>query len=452
MKVGILVRTVRTLAVLAGTVMTAAAAPPLQVTDQDVRLAKEKASAALADFIKTWLPYLGSQKPPRVQAYEKTVNTKGCKQLGPNNAYYCSADNTIYFDELFLAELVKVASARLGTSGDYAAVVVTAHEFGHALAFANLPPVMGGGTTVDAEPIADCFAGAITRQAKNQGSLENGNLSEGLLMLALLGDNPSAESQMLMLAMGQAVHGDPDQRMAGFLRGYYGGPTFCLDTVGRLKPPSPVRLIASVTSVSSSVVSPEATHACTWSNGPDGLRVRNSAAAGSCKLSLLPGSTLLPDHVRIEFTVTSLDNRITRRRSRAGIYHGDGRSTNPRTVFSFETGPAPNPEYVDAKLEAAAGNPPVRGGFFPAYYALSARVNKVGENRLMLDIHHEGKDVYFQQYVNGGAGYFGLFQGTLLRRLGVPTFHEASDEAGVWLREPGDEAVFRDFRVSALSK
>jgi hypothetical protein len=43
-----------------------------------------------------------------------------------------------------------------------------------------------------------------------------------------------------------------------------------------------------------------------------------------------------------------------------------------------------------------------------------------------------------------------IFQGTQQRRLAVPGFSYETDQAGLWLSEPGSEALFKDFRVLAL--
>lgn len=241
-------------------------------------------------------------------------------------------------------------------------------------------------------------------------------------------------------------HGIVEQRHTAFLGGYYGGPGFC--GLGVPKPPTAGRVIATTSLLPPSSISPGRGNICTWSNEPGGLRVRNLSTTGDCMFTLLPDSTMLPDHVRIELTMTRLPNGIAGLGSTGGIYYGDARSAAVLTRFGLDTSVFKNPrtgaketriELVN--IDSGTSTFDLFGTTFASYRFAG---NILGENRLMLDVHHEGKDVYLVEYVNGLPAGFGHWQGVRSSRLG------AEDQAGVWLRYPGSEAIFKDFRVTIL--
>lgn len=129
--------------------------------------------------------------PPGLVPYYGGVYT-GCGVMRSRNAIYCPADNTIYFDEVFVAAQAKRAAAQLGTDGDMAAIGVIAHEMGHAVAM-QLGHISH--VTYQNEATADCLAGVdgwiLTRAA----------------------------------ALG---HGTREQRMQNFKSGLDGGAGACL--------------------------------------------------------------------------------------------------------------------------------------------------------------------------------------------------------------------------------
>jgi predicted metalloprotease len=102
-----------------------------------------------------------------------------------NNAIYCPRDNTIYFDEVFVAAQAKLAAQELGTDGDMAAVGIIAHEMGHAVAM-QLGHIER--STYANEATADCLAGAFTKQAERDGTLEDGDVDEAFFAMSAAGD------------------------------------------------------------------------------------------------------------------------------------------------------------------------------------------------------------------------------------------------------------------------
>ena len=76
---------------------------------------------------------------------------------------YCPNNNTILYDEVFVAGMAKTASNALGTDGDMASVGVIAHEMGHAVA---MQLGHASRSSYQNEATADCLAGAFARAGR----------------------------------------------------------------------------------------------------------------------------------------------------------------------------------------------------------------------------------------------------------------------------------------------
>jgi len=151
--------------------------------------------------------------------------------IGANNAQYCPTANAIYYDEVFVAGMAKLAAHSLGTDGDMATIGIIAHEMGHAVA------MQLGYRTRDSyenESTADCLAGAFTRQAERDGSLEKGDVEEAFYGMSLAGDpEPEATGnrrydRMVRAKLARQAHGTKEQRTDNFRAGLEGGPKVCL--------------------------------------------------------------------------------------------------------------------------------------------------------------------------------------------------------------------------------
>src|SRR5205823_4851090 len=151
---------------LTASLALAAPVPPRDatvVTAADVAAANEKVAAAYGELAVTWrdaLARVGARfVVPEIARYRGAVATS-CGVMRSGNAGYCVRDNTIYYDEIFIAAQQKAAAQALGTDGDMAAVGIIAHEMGHAVAMqlGHLSRY-----TYDNESVADCLAGAFAR-------------------------------------------------------------------------------------------------------------------------------------------------------------------------------------------------------------------------------------------------------------------------------------------------
>ena len=204
------------------------------VTEQDVAASNAKVVMAYNALVVMWGDDFAQRgvrfAPPALVRYRGAVRT-ACGVMNGNNAAYCTARNTIYFDDVFVARQAKDAARDLGTDGDMAAVGIIAHEMGHAVAIQ-----LGADSPVPYynEATADCLAGAFTRRSAQDGSLEPGDLDEAFHGLAAAGDptpqltgNRRIDARITYRAalMG---HGTREQRLANFRAGYDRGAGACL--------------------------------------------------------------------------------------------------------------------------------------------------------------------------------------------------------------------------------
>jgi predicted metalloprotease len=182
---------------------------------------------------------------PRFVPFRGQVPGTGCGTVTENNAYFCPADNTIYFDTSYISALSQDAGRMTGTDGDYAAIAVVAHELGHAVQ-AHLQPYattrQGWSYRVDVnrgERLADCLAGSSTRSAEAAGLLDRTDLGEALAMMRIAGSPElAAPSLRLWIQRHADRHPAPGARYDMFRAGYDKGATACGDVVALLRAPA----------------------------------------------------------------------------------------------------------------------------------------------------------------------------------------------------------------------
>ena len=84
----------------------------MQVSSVDVDASNRKVSMAVGALDKMWskrFQDIGERfAAPRVVRYERGGYT-ACGRIGSNNAQYCERDNTIYYDEVFVAGITRMA-------------------------------------------------------------------------------------------------------------------------------------------------------------------------------------------------------------------------------------------------------------------------------------------------------------------------------------------------------
>ena len=166
--------------------------------------------------------------PPKLVLYTGSVQS-GCggatSQCGP---FYCSADQSVYIDLSFFSSMKE----EIGADGDFAYAYVIAHEVGHHVQallgtltqahnqMARVSEKESNQISVRLELQADFYAGVWAYNDNRMfGSLEEGDIDEGLAVAARIGDD-----YLQKKARGYAVpdsfnHGTSAQRSRWLKKG-----------------------------------------------------------------------------------------------------------------------------------------------------------------------------------------------------------------------------------------
>ncbi|HLK65349.1 MAG TPA: neutral zinc metallopeptidase [Bryobacteraceae bacterium] len=189
------------------------------VTPSDLAAMRAKNNMAISYLLAAWRDiFAGSMAPPAFRPFTAEMGTSGCGPVHLNNAEYCSSDHTIYYDEIFLATVMKEAAGNLGTDGDYAPITVLAHEFGHAVA---IEKGYHERISLFAENAADCVAGVITAWAQRDGHIDRGDLEEAQYALSHATDPPG--QTLVAQLLDPSAHGNRYQRLGAFTSGLSSG-------------------------------------------------------------------------------------------------------------------------------------------------------------------------------------------------------------------------------------
>ncbi len=142
------------------------------------------------------------------------VTASSCGDFGPydNPAAYCPLDDSVYYS-------VPLSQEIQTTVGDFAWITVLSHEWGHHVQLLlGIDPAL----SIDRELQADCFSGAYAQRALQQGFLQEGDVTEAMVINILSGDPVEMEETVA------GAHGSSDYRVISFMEGYFGGSTACL--------------------------------------------------------------------------------------------------------------------------------------------------------------------------------------------------------------------------------
>ncbi len=201
-------------------------------SEQDAYL-MDFSSAVLAGTEDVWTKLFKQNgltyRAPKLVVFNGAVQSAcggATSQTGP---FYCSADETVYIDLSFFREMEK----SLGAKGDFAWAYVISHEVGHHVQhlLGTLDKVHSAQQraasqketnrlSVRLELQADFYAGVWAYyDNKYFGSLEDGDIEEGLNAATAIGDD-----RLQKQAQGYAVpdsfnHGTSDQRMRWLKKG-----------------------------------------------------------------------------------------------------------------------------------------------------------------------------------------------------------------------------------------
>lgn len=181
-----------------------------------------------AEFSRMGLTY----EPPTLVLFSGSVQS-GCggatSSTGP---FYCSADQSVYIDLSFFSTMKK----EFGSAGDFAYAYVIAHEVGHHVQYLlgtlsevnqakrQVSEAEANKLSVRLELQADFYAGFWAYHDNAMfGSLESGDLEEGLEIASRIGDD-----YLQKRARGYAVpetfnHGTSAQRSRWLKKGFTTG-------------------------------------------------------------------------------------------------------------------------------------------------------------------------------------------------------------------------------------
>ena len=136
--------------------------------------------------------------PPRLVLFSGAVQSGCGGATSSSGPFYCSADQCVYLDLSFFSSMYK----ELGADGDFAYAYVIAHEVGHHVQYllgtldqahnqmSRVSQKESNQISVRLELQADFYAGVWAyHDNKMFGSLEDGDIEEGLKVASVIGDD-----------------------------------------------------------------------------------------------------------------------------------------------------------------------------------------------------------------------------------------------------------------------
>lgn len=147
-----------------------------------------------AEFAKMGKTYV----PPKLVLFTGSVQSGCGGATSSSGPFYCSADQCVYLDLSFFMDMKK----QLGADGDFAYAYVIAHEVGHHVQYllgtlqqahnqmSRVSETESNKISVRLELQADFYAGIWAyHDNKMFGSLEDGDIEEGLNVASKIGDD-----------------------------------------------------------------------------------------------------------------------------------------------------------------------------------------------------------------------------------------------------------------------
>ena len=198
-------------------------------------------SFVIDDVQKTWkevLPRAGTNYQDAQMVLFRDGIRSACGMAGSAmGPFYCPVDGKVYLDLAFFDELRR----RFGAPGDFAQAYVIAHEVGHHVQ--NLlgierevrrlqaqNPGAANDLSVRMELQADCLAGVWGNSTSERGTLESGDIEEGLAAAGAIGDDRIQRQTQGYVAPESFTHGSAQQRVGWFRKGLETGDPDGCDT------------------------------------------------------------------------------------------------------------------------------------------------------------------------------------------------------------------------------
>ena len=181
-----------------------------------------------AEFKKMGRTYV----PPKLVLFKNSVQSGCGGATSASGPFYCSADQSVYLDLAFFTDMKR----QLGSDGDFAYAYVIAHEVGHPVQYllgtlteahnqmSRVSEKESNQISVRLELQADFYAGIWAHHDNKMfGSLEDGDIEEGLNTASVIGDD-----YLQKKARGYSVpesfnHGTSAQRVKWLKKGLSSG-------------------------------------------------------------------------------------------------------------------------------------------------------------------------------------------------------------------------------------
>ena len=181
-----------------------------------------------AEFKKMGRTYV----PPKLVLFKNSVQSGCGGATSASGPFYCSADQSVYLDLAFFTDMKR----QLGSDGDFAYAYVIAHEVGHHVQYllgtltkahnqmSRVSEKESNQISVRLELQADFYAGIWAHHDNKMfGSLEDGDIEEGLNTASVIGDD-----YLQKKARGYSVpesfnHGTSAQRVKWLKKGLSSG-------------------------------------------------------------------------------------------------------------------------------------------------------------------------------------------------------------------------------------
>lgn len=224
--------------ILSGGMESSAPTEQRQLTQEELKinefvrmLSKENNQTWEKVFTENGMQY----REPQIVLFEN-VTRSGCgtaeSSMGP---FYCPADQTVYMDMSFFAELQRKFGAKVT---EFTVAYVMAHEIGH-----HIQTLLGTTQQVDklrrsgqyseaemnrvsvaTELQADFYAGLWAKQTNNRENfLEAGDIESAMEAAAAVGDDNIQKRSAGYVNQEAFTHGSSKQRMEWFRKGYESG-------------------------------------------------------------------------------------------------------------------------------------------------------------------------------------------------------------------------------------
>ncbi len=167
-------------------------------------------------------------QPPRLVLYNDYVQTSTGTASASTGPFYSSADQTVYLDLSFFTSMKR----QIGADGDFAYAYVIAHEVGHHVQYLlgtlqdahsrmqRVSEKESNQISVRLELQADFYAGVWAHNDNKMfGSLEDGDIEEGLAVASKIGDDYLQKKAYGYTVPDAFNHGTSQQRSRWLKKG-----------------------------------------------------------------------------------------------------------------------------------------------------------------------------------------------------------------------------------------